>query len=221
MRHIKIFFAQYWRAMRKPSQLATGIVAVFFFVAGIAYMRAFDWTMDVTNTEQFCIGCHEMEDNVYPAYTESIHYSNRSGVRAVCSDCHVPHKWSDKIVRKIQASKEVWGKLTGYIDTPEKFAAHRLELAQREWGRFRKNDSLECRNCHDQSYFDFARQGAPGVYMHTAMLEAGQFTCIDCHKGIAHVLPTTENLQLISPAVLEPENRAPFDHSAMTLEETQ
>jgi cytochrome c-type protein NapC len=121
----------------------------------------------------------------------------------------------------VQASKEVWGKITGVIATPEKFAAHRLQLAQREWKRFKKNDSLECRNCHDQSYFDFARQDAPGIYMHTAMLEAGQFTCIDCHKGIAHNLPEIENLQLISPAALEPEYRAPFDHSAMTLEEAK
>ena len=218
MQSIRLFFSGYWHMLRNRSTVATGIVAVFFFVAGIAYMRAFDWSMAVTNTEQFCIGCHEMKDNVYPAYTESIHYSNRSGVRAVCSDCHVPHKWSDKVVRKVQASKEVWGKFTGFIDTPEKFAAHRLQLAQREWKRFKKNDSLECRNCHDQSYFDFARQEAPGTYMHTAMLAAGNFTCIDCHKGIAHVLPTIENLELISPATLEPVNRAPFNHAEMTLE---
>jgi cytochrome c-type protein NapC len=217
----KTLFGRYWHVMRSPSTVATGVVATFFFIAGIMYMRAFDWTMDVTNSEQFCIGCHEMKDTVYPAYTESIHYSNRSGVRAVCSDCHVPHKWSDKVVRKIQASKEVWGKITGIIDTPEKFAEHRLQLAQREWQRFEKNDSLECRNCHDQSYFDFARQRAPGTYMHTTMLEAGNFTCIDCHKGIAHVLPEIEGLYLLSPAVLEPQNRAPFDHSAMTQEQTR
>ncbi len=181
-------------------------------------MRAFDWTMAVTNTEEFCIGCHEMKDNVYPAYTKSIHYSNRSGVRATCGACHVPHKWSDKVVRKVQASKEVWGKITGKIDTPEKFAEHRLYLAKREWQRFRENDSLECRNCHDQSYFNFAKQGAPGKFMHKTMIDSGQFTCIDCHKGIAHVLPEIEGLDQIPPATLEPITRAPFDHAKMTNE---
>jgi cytochrome c-type protein NapC len=207
--------------MRGRNKVATGVIAVFFFMAGIGYMRTFDWTMAVTNTEGFCIGCHEMKDHVYPAYTQSIHYSNRSGVRATCPDCHVPHKWSDKVIRKIQASKEVWGKITGYIDTPEKFAEHRLHLAQREWQRFEKNDSLECRNCHDETFFDFDRQRAPGTYMHTAMLAAGNFTCIDCHKGIAHVLPEIDDLELISPAALEPVNRAPFNHSEMTLESTK
>jgi cytochrome c-type protein NapC len=209
---------RYWRMMCGRSPVAMGVVAVFFFLAGIAYMRVFDWSMTVTNTEQFCIGCHEMKDNVYPAYTQSIHYSNRSGVRATCSSCHVPHKWSDKIVRKVQASKEVWGKITGKINTPEKFAEHRLSLAQREWQRFRKNDSLECRNCHDQSYFSFDKQRAPAVFMHTAMIDTGQFTCIDCHKGIAHELPEIEALDEISPAVLEPTMRPPYSHATMTLE---
>ena len=212
------FLIQYWQMMRSRSRVATGIIAIFFFLAGIGYMRAFDWSMAVTNTEQFCIGCHEMKDNVYPAYTKSIHYSNRSGVRATCPDCHVPHKWSDKIVRKVQASKEVWGKITGTINTPEKFTEHRLYLARREWQRFRENDSLECRNCHDQSYFNFDKQGAPGVFMHTTMIEEEQFTCIDCHKGIAHDLPETEGLDEIRPSVLEPTMRPPYNHSVMTLE---
>jgi len=218
MRKASGFLIRYWQMMRGPSRVATGIVAAFFFLAGIAYMRAFDWTMAVTNTEQFCIGCHEMKDNVYPAYTESIHYSNRSGVRAVCSSCHVPHQWSDKIVRKVQASKEVWGKITDTIATPEKFAEHRLTLARREWQRLRKNDSLECRNCHDQSYFNFEKQGAPGVFMHTEMIDKEQFTCIDCHKGIAHELPEIAGLDEIRPAVLEPTIRPPFNHAAMTPE---
>jgi cytochrome c-type protein NapC len=218
MSRIPKFLIDYWQMMRSRSQVATGIIAIFFFLAGIGYMRAFDWTMDVTNTEQFCIGCHEMKDNVYPAYTKSIHYSNRSGVRATCPDCHVPHKWSDKIVRKVAASRELWGKVTGAIDTPEKFVEHRLNLAQREWQRFRKNDSLECRNCHDQSYFNYEKQKAPGVFMHATMIDTGQFTCIDCHKGIAHDLPETKGLDEIRPAVLEPTIRPPYNHSVMTLE---
>jgi len=221
MRTIKTIVAQYWSVISRKPTVSLGVVAVFFFLSGIAYMRLFDYTMAVTNTEKFCIGCHEMKDHVYPAYTESIHYSNRSGVRATCPDCHVPHEWSDKVVRKVQASREVWGKMLGTIDTPEKFAEHRLYLAKREWKRFKQNDSLECRNCHDESYFAFERQGAPGTYMHTTMLAAGSFTCIDCHKGIAHVLPEIDDLELLSPAVLEPRNRAPFDHSEMTQEATK
>ena len=33
-----------------------------------------------------------MKDNVFVEYRDTIHYANRSGVRASCPDCHVPHE---------------------------------------------------------------------------------------------------------------------------------
>ena len=119
----------------------------------------------------------------------TIHYTNRSGVRAVCSDCHVPHNWTSKMARKMQASKEVWGKLFGTIDTREKFSDMRLELAQHEWARLKANDSLECRNCHQFESMDFTRQSVRAQNMHSTYLANKEKTCIDCHMGIAHLLP--------------------------------
>jgi cytochrome c-type protein NapC len=145
--------------------------------------------MELTNTEKFCTGCHEMRDNVFAELKSTIHYTNRSGVRAVCSDCHVPHNWTDKIARKMQASKEVWGKIFGTISTPEKFQDKRLELAQHEWARLKANDSLECRNCHNYDSMDFTRQSVRAQNMHSTYLANKEKTCIDCHKGIAHRLP--------------------------------
>jgi cytochrome c-type protein NapC len=110
-------------------------------------------------------------------------------VRAVCSNCHVPHDWTDKIARKMQASKEVWGKIFGTIDTREKFLDKRLELAQHEWARLKANDSLECRNCHNYDSMDFTRQSVRAQNMHSKYLANKEKTCIDCHKGIAHHLP--------------------------------
>jgi len=130
-----------------------------------------------------------MRENPFPELKNTIHYTNRSGVRAKCSDCHVPHEWTVKMARKIQASKEVWGKIFGTIDTPEKFQAMRLELARHEWARFKANDSLECRNCHNYEYMDFTRQSLRAQQMHSTYLASKEKTCIDCHKGIAHRLP--------------------------------
>jgi cytochrome c-type protein NapC len=137
---------------------------------------------------EFCIGCHEMRDNVYVEYKKTIHYTNRTGVRAVCSDCHVPKDWTHKMIRKIQASKEVWGKITGTIDTPEKFEAHRLQLAANEWARMKASDSRECRNCHNFDGMDVEKQKLRGAKMHKIGI-AEKKTCIDCHKGIAHKKP--------------------------------
>jgi cytochrome c-type protein NapC len=115
-------------------------------------------------------------------------------VRAHCPDCHVPHNWTDKIARKMQASKEVWGKLFGTINTREKFLGHRLELAIHEWARMKANDSLECRNCHSAESMDTTRQSPRAVEAHQRYLFTGQKTCIDCHKGIAHQLPDMRNV---------------------------
>jgi cytochrome c-type protein NapC len=106
----------------------------------------------------------------------------------------VPHNWTDKIARKMQASKEVWGKIFGTIDTREKFLDHRLELALHEWARMKANDSLECRNCHSAESMDTTRQSPRAADTHQRLLFTGQKTCIDCHKGIAHRLPDMRNV---------------------------
>ena len=96
-----------------------------------------------------------MRDNVFEELKTTIHFTNRSGVRATCPDCHVPHEWTDKIARKMQASKEVWGQIFGTIDTREKFLDHRPRTrAAHEWARLKANDSLECRNCHSAESMD-------------------------------------------------------------------
>ncbi|MDP1957843.1 MAG: NapC/NirT family cytochrome c, partial [Rhodocyclaceae bacterium] len=141
-----------------------------------------------TNTMEFCVGCHEMRDTVYQEYKYSIHYSNRTGVRAVCSDCHVPKDWTHKIVRKVKASYEIWGKITGKIDTPEKFEANRMAMAEREWARMKASDSIECRNCHNFDAMSQELQKKIPYKKHMEAKAAGQ-TCIDCHQGIAHKLP--------------------------------
>jgi cytochrome c-type protein NapC len=181
---------RYWATIRRPSvHYSLGFLTIGGFIGGIVFWGAFNTAMEATNTEKFCTGCHEMRDNVFAELKPTIHFSNRSGVRAKCSDCHVPHDWTDKIARKMQASKEVWGKLFGTIDTREKFVAHRLELAQHEWARFKANDSLECRNCHNYASMDFTRQSVRAQAMHSTYLGSQEKTCIDCHKGIAHYLP--------------------------------
>ncbi len=161
---------------------------VLLFAAGVVFWGGFNWALEMTNTERFCISCHEMEENVFKEYRNTIHYQNRTGVRATCPDCHVPKEWGPKMIRKIKASREVYGKIMGTIDTPEKFAHERTRLAQNEWGRMKANNSQECRNCHNYEYFDYSVQGRRSNQMHQAGLAEGK-TCIDCHKGIAHSLP--------------------------------
>lgn len=180
----------YWSTLSAPSKaFSLGTLTIGGFVAGVVFWGGFNTVLEATNTEAFCISCHEMRDNVFVELQPTIHYSNRSGVRATCPDCHVPHNWTDKIARKMQASKEVWGKVFGTINTREKFLDKRLELARHEWDRLKANNSLECRNCHNLSSMDFTRQSQRAMRMHSTQLANNEKTCIDCHKGIAHRLP--------------------------------
>ncbi len=178
-----------WGWLCRPSAKYTlGGLLTVGFISGIVFWGGFNTAMEATNDMDFCISCHEMEENVYREYQNTIHYSNRTGVRATCPDCHVPKDWQHKIVRKIQASNEVLHKILGTIDTPEKFNAKRMELAQNVWTAMKATDSRECRNCHDFKSMDYTKQGRRAVPQHIKAFDEGK-TCIDCHKGIAHSLP--------------------------------
>jgi cytochrome c-type protein NapC len=154
------------------------VVAVIGGAAGLAW----------TSTEAFCTGCHEMRDNVYAEYKGTIHDTNRSGVRAICTDCHVPREPVPLILRKMRATFEVWGHLMGVIDTKEKFESHRSTLAQRVWKRMKETDSHECRNCHVADKMSSDLQSEKARARHAKAKTEGQ-TCIDCHFGIAHKEP--------------------------------
>ena len=181
--------ARLWRWLRQPSGTITVLaLLVVGFASGVLFWGGFHTVVEATNTESFCISCHEMRENVYAEYKQTIHYSNRTGVRAVCADCHVPRDWTHKMMRKVQATQELYGKLMGTIDTREKFEAKRLELARHEWARMKASDSRECRNCHGFESMNTEVQKPRGKKAH----ELGQRdkqTCIDCHKGIAHKKP--------------------------------
>lgn len=178
-----------WAALSRPSgQFSLGLLLLVGFLSGIVFWGGFNWGLEATNNETFCRGCHEMDQNVYREYRTSVHDQNRSGVRATCPDCHVPHDWAHKMMRKIQASNEVFHHLMGDIDTREKFEARRIELAKHVWSVMKETDSRECRNCHNFDSMDLSRQNERARTRHSQAEDEGK-TCIDCHKGIAHRLP--------------------------------
>ena len=177
----------------KPSSLSLTAVVAIGMMMGLIFWGGFNTGMEATNSLAFCTSCHEMRDTVFQEYKETIHYKNRSGVRAICPDCHVPKDWMHKFVRKIQASQELYSKfISGSISTPEKFEAKRMELAEHVWATMKANDSHECRNCHSWDAMDAHKQGARARSKMEKAEKEGR-TCIDCHKGIAHLLPKEYN----------------------------
>lgn len=178
--------------LRSPSaKWSAGTLLGVGLLAGVFGVLAFNTSMHMSSTEEFCISCHEMEDNAYAMLQETVHFKNNVGVRPTCSDCHLPKEFVPKMIRKIEASREVWGHFTGIIDTPEKYAAHAPKMKAREIARLKANDSQECRNCHETEQMILALQTEKAQQFHTAA-QMNEKTCIDCHAGIAHTPPGVE-----------------------------
>lgn len=178
-----------WKLFWRPSvRFGLGPLLIVGGIGGIIFWGGFNTAMEATNTMDFCISCHEMRDNVYKEYKETVHYKNASGVRAICSDCHVPRPWVQKLARKVVATNELYHHLIGTIDTPEKYEARRAHLAKRVWATMEENNSQECRNCHTYESMDFHKQSKEASELMQVAMKDGE-TCISCHKGIAHKLP--------------------------------
>jgi len=178
-----------WRRLMEPPKYSTLSMAVFGVIGGILIWGALNTGMEWTNRSEFCLSCHEMKIP-YDELQKTVHYKNRSGTTVSCADCHVassktPVDYARKSTMKLIAARDVVGHILGTIDTPEKYEAHRLEMAKRVWERMKESDSRECRNCHDFKTMDTTKQKDRSAVKHEGAIEDNK-TCIDCHKGIAH-----------------------------------
>lgn len=181
--------ARLWQRPRRWFLLGIPLGGLLSFVIGIGVAGGFVGGLQYTETTAFCTSCHEMQQP-FAELKQSIHHSNAYGIQAGCADCHVPPTPVAGLMRHLRASIEVWGHLTGKLSTPEKYEAHRLEMAQKVWDELKANDSAECRSCHNQAAMDLTQQDRIAARRHAPeyMAESGK-TCIDCHKGVAHTLP--------------------------------
>jgi len=162
-----------------------GVALIFF--AGVVFAGLFNVGLEYTNRTEFCTSCHSMKTNL-AELEEKIHWKSRSGVHAGCADCHVPKDFKEKMIAKVMAAKDVYHEIMGTIDTPEKYEARRLDMAQRVWAKMKASDSRECKSCHGFAHMDFSEQDRFARKKHENAPDRGQ-TCIDCHKGIGHKLP--------------------------------
>jgi len=181
-----------WRQPKSRWLLGIPLGGFLLFFFGVIAWVGFDSFVAVTNTEEFCVSCHSMGEYIEPEWANSVHYENRTGVRAACPDCHVPKPWGPKMIAKVLAVKDLYHEIIGTMDTREEFEERRLLMAQRVWEKMRKTDSRECRNCHNIAHMAFDKQLS---FQHNAVEEIDR-TCIDCHKGIAHNLPKGDDLTL-------------------------
>lgn len=172
---------------KSPVKLASLFALILALGVGIAFSIGSSTVIEQTNTTEFCTSCHSMQW-VKEEWMASYHYSNASGVRAGCPDCHVPHDLGPKLYAKMLAAKDVWGEIMGTIDSKEKFEQHRWTMANRVWAKMEATDSRECKECHTFEAMDLSEQAKMSRRKHKQAEQDGE-TCIDCHKGVAHRMP--------------------------------
>jgi len=173
----------FWSRLFSPSARYSVFTLLAAGVAiGAVGLLTLRYVLHATATNEFCSTCHA--NDAAKEWSESKHHNNRVGFVAGCSDCHLPRELMPMMVRKVKAAKEVWNHFAGKIDTPEKYEAHRKEMAENEWARMRGNRAQECRNCHNP----VLSTDKDKAEMHKGALSGGAI-CIDCHKGVAHKAP--------------------------------
>jgi cytochrome c-type protein NapC len=172
-----------YRTAGKISIILAGII----FIGGILFSGLFSMGLAYTNEMEFCTSCHSMKVNL-EEYKKTVHYKNASGVRATCSDCHVPKPFIPKMIAKVIAVKDVYHEIMGTIDTREKYEAHRWDMANRVWAKMRASNSRECRSCHEFTSMDLSEQDRSARKRHPRAMDDGD-ACIDCHSGVAHEEP--------------------------------
>ena len=179
-----------WRALRSPSAkwsvLSLLVLGVVLGAVGVIGTQV---GVELTGTNPFCSNaCHSMQW-VAKEYEASVHHVNRTGVKAGCHDCHIPHSYPAILVYKTKAGiKDVIGEMSGVISTEEKFNKERARMAKEVWDEYKENNSARCRACHVFSKEIVAKQKEEVRPRHEQVL-AGSATCIDCHQGIAHKAP--------------------------------
>lgn len=186
------FLNRVWAAINRPSsRIGAAVLVVIGIAAGIASTAGFTTIVEYTNTLEYCTSCHEMKQYVYPGYAGSAHFSNRSGVRAICADCHVPDAFVPKMLSKARATmNELPRHILRTIHAEEDYQARREVLVHRVWERMRATDSRECRSCHEWDRMALDLQRTAARREHEVGRAEGK-TCIDCHQGVVHGLPAS------------------------------
>ncbi|MBF0158067.1 MAG: NapC/NirT family cytochrome c [Magnetococcales bacterium] len=177
----------------KISQSRLWLIFAGGMAAGSILLAGFHFTLmdGFTNSLEMCISCHEM-DGVYKEYQKSAHYQNRSGVRVVCSSCHIPHgkgvvDYVDKLMDKvIVGGRHLYHHVIGTYPDEASFAKNRYRLAQSVLENMRQRDSKECRQCHSYQAMQLSAQERAAASKHDKMMKDSTKTCVDCHTGFVH-----------------------------------
>jgi len=156
--------------------LISGIVG-FFVVVPVHY------ALEKTSTDKFCDVCHEMDPMVI-AYQDDVHSGKgKTGVKAKCVDCHLPHdSYISYVFQKgLNGFNEVTHMMFNDADKMD-WQAHRQNRTKFVY------DS-GCISCHER-ILDVNSTNANINDMHKIYADfkdkKDKLSCVSCHKTVGH-----------------------------------
>lgn len=182
-----------WAALhgffRSPLKGILALVAVVV-VLGLTFAGAEELNIRGNSTE-FCVSCHSMNAYVYEEFKQSTHYTNASGVRPECGDCHVAKRFFPAVWDHVMGTHDLISELSNDWSSIEKFDAKRTKMAEKARLKMLNEDSHTCRSCHN---FDaIAPTRKRGERAHADAKQKGRTNCIACHYNLVHKeAPLTE-----------------------------
>lgn len=155
-------------------------------IGGLLLALAAEKMDELTTTDSFCTSCHAMQSYIAESetYKTSVHQTTNSGVRPGCADCHIPKGLViSTYTHVVNGISDAWGEISRDYEDPEVWNAEkaRLAYATRDW--FRANNSVTCRECHEEVSIKPERKR--GQRQHAEALQQNM-TCIDCHYNLVH-----------------------------------
>lgn len=175
-----------WRALHDffghplRGLLALAGVAV---VLGVSFVGAEELNVRANSTE-FCVSCHSMGAYVYEEYKQSKHYTNASGVRPECGQCHVAKRFWPAVYDHAMGTHDLISEHANDWSTLEKFDAQRARMAEKARLKMFAEDSHTCRECHKMEAIAPARKR--GERAHGDAIRKGSTNCIACHYNLVH-----------------------------------
>ncbi len=162
-----------------------GILALLAVVAvlSLSFVAAEELNIQANSTK-FCVSCHSMSAYVYEELKKSKHYTNPSGVRPECGQCHVAKRFWPAVWDHMMGTHDLISEHRNDWSTPEAFDARRAKMAEKARLKLLDEDSHTCRECHKMEAIAPTRKR--GERAHADAVKKGRTNCIACHYNLVH-----------------------------------
>lgn len=153
------------------------------------------WTSTVDAQNQVCLACHDGDGGDGGKYWKSGLHARQD---LTCSSCHDSHTAADPVTTAANQS-QVCGvchkvQKEGIHDLPELLSenppcssCHNAHGDPHPASVMLANRSEGCRACHDLQQMMAAPTATPRANNYHKVMASAERTCIDCHRGVAHV----------------------------------